>query len=103
MPGAGGVRVGGKGPGGPRGSSFILFALNRLWCERDVGLPSALQESSGKLPGSGFLTIQLCFWIPPRLRQGDPGSLKFQVQAFPGCSPGGLQQDGAGGQRPAES
>lgn len=26
MPGAGGVRVGGKGPGGPRGSSFTLFA-----------------------------------------------------------------------------
>lgn len=67
MPGAGGVRVGGQGPGGPRGSSCTLLALNGLWCERDVDLPSALQESSGKPSGSGFLTVQLCFWMPPRL------------------------------------
>lgn len=63
MPGAGRVRVGGQGPGGPRGSSFTLLALNGLWCERDVDLPSALQESSGKPSGSGFLTVQLCFWM----------------------------------------
>ena len=47
MPGAGGVRVGGQRPGGPKGSFFTLFAQNGRWCERDVDLPSALQESSG--------------------------------------------------------